>query len=176
MNRYPYSYSTFPDVNAKAKRKSARNNTSVSTVIHEFLQNYVKDEPDVVDASGPNGEGTVTMPTIGNGPSEPGPADGLTIIAEKPEQEAANQVLASVEEPAPVEPEQEKKITPASPKGQPKKKATSQKSTQKKAVPKKAVGAARGKQRPSTNKGVGTTRLSKKGSQAKAQKKKTGRK
>lgn len=166
MSRYPYSYSTFPNVNEKAKRKSAKNGKTVSTLIHDFLIDYVKDEPELPDKVGPNNQATVAAPTIGNGPSESGPADDLTVIAEKPEPGAASLGLATEEEPAPVEPEKEEIITQVARKEKPKKKAAT----------KKATRTAKGKQTPSTNKRAGTTWLSKKGKPAKAQPKTVGRK
>lgn len=46
MKRVPYSHSTFPIVHVKADTKAKREGTTVSTVIHNFLLDYTKDELD----------------------------------------------------------------------------------------------------------------------------------
>lgn len=45
--KVPYSYSTHPSVYLKARNKTARLGTSISKVLHSYLEDYVKDEPDL---------------------------------------------------------------------------------------------------------------------------------
>lgn len=47
MKRVPFSYNTFVTTQKKAYTKADREKTTVSTVIHHFLLEYTKDEPDV---------------------------------------------------------------------------------------------------------------------------------
>ena len=47
--RVPFSYSTFVRTQAKAVAKAKREGKTVSTVIHEHLQDYTKDEPDPLE-------------------------------------------------------------------------------------------------------------------------------
>ncbi|PSL36113.1 hypothetical protein [Chitinophaga ginsengisoli] len=44
MKRIPFSYSTFFDVQEKAKNNAAQEGRTVSTVIHKFLITYTEDK------------------------------------------------------------------------------------------------------------------------------------
>jgi hypothetical protein len=73
MKRVPYSHSTFPIVHLKADARAKREKTTVSTVIHNFLIEYTKDEPDPAEhTSGPASVINTTDAAPGN-PSEIAP-------------------------------------------------------------------------------------------------------
>ena len=51
MKRIPYSYSTFPNVYLKARKKCEREGTSISMKIHEYLVDFVSGEPEISGVS-----------------------------------------------------------------------------------------------------------------------------
>ena len=55
MKRIPYSYSTFPNVYLKARKRCEREGTSISMKIHEYLVDFVSGEPEI---SGVSDEGS----------------------------------------------------------------------------------------------------------------------
>ncbi len=68
MKRVPYSYSTFPSVYALARKKSKRNNTSISKLLHGYLLDYVAEESEV---SGGSFEPEPVDPATGEGDPDP---------------------------------------------------------------------------------------------------------
>ncbi|MVT07745.1 hypothetical protein [Chitinophaga tropicalis] len=58
MKRIPFSYSTFAEVQDKAKTRAAQEGHTVSTVIHRFLITYTKDEVSPSNQAPPVDAGT----------------------------------------------------------------------------------------------------------------------
>ncbi|NII26216.1 hypothetical protein HB364_14070 [Pseudoflavitalea sp. X16] len=53
MKKFPFSYSTFPNIYRRARRKAAKNKSSIAKEVHGFLLVYVEDEPELPEDSLP---------------------------------------------------------------------------------------------------------------------------
>lgn len=53
MKKIPFSYSTFPNIYKRARRKANRNGASIAKILHAFLEGYVADEPELPEDSAP---------------------------------------------------------------------------------------------------------------------------
>jgi hypothetical protein len=53
MKKIPFSYSTYPNIYRRARRKAQRTGTSIAKVLHAFLEGYVVDEDELPEDKDP---------------------------------------------------------------------------------------------------------------------------